>query len=214
MERLACNIESENCDLIDGRVKIKDDKFFWVETGRGLYKAKKSVSCLIEPRVSDDVLLSSNHNGRVYILSVLERESDGPSDIIFDNSVSLKIRNGTLDCGAEKLNVTGHDIALTSAGLAIQSIKGRVSIHDFTFLGRALRGNVDAIKIVSKTISSITERLIQKARESHRWIEGLDQTSVGRLRYLAKESLFMKGKRSSLMAENKVKIDGEKIHLG
>jgi hypothetical protein len=202
MERLARNMESENLDLSDGRVKMKDDNFFWVETSRGLHKAKKSVSCLIEPLISDEVLLLSNRNGKSYILSVLERER------------SIKVKNGDLDFVAQKLDLKGDDIALASEGLDIRSLRGKASIHDFTFLGRVFRGNINAVKIISQTMSSITERLIQKARHSYRWVEGLEQVKAGRIKYFAENSLFMKSKRSSLLAEKKVKIDAEKIHLG
>jgi hypothetical protein len=214
MKQLARTMESENCDLIDGRVKIKDDNFFWVETSRGLRKARKSASCLLEPRIGDEVLLLSNRNGKSYILSVLERERHVQSDILFEGDVSVTVKNGDLGFSARKLDLKGHDIALDSKKLDLRSLWGTASINDFTFLGRVFRGNIDAVKIVSKTVTSITGRLIRKARESYRWIENLEQVKVGRLRYLARESLYLKGKRSSLMAETKVKIDGEKIHLG
>jgi len=207
-------MENEKNELFDGRVKIKDDNFFWVETSRGLHKAKKSVSCLIEPLIFDEVLLLSNRNGKTYILSVLERERDVQSDIIFEGDVSVKVKNGDLGFVAQKLDLKGNNIDLVSKDLDIRSLRGKASIRDFTFLGRVFRGNIDAVKIISKTMSSITERLTQKARQSYRWIEGLEQTEAGRLRFSAKDSLFMKGKRSSLIAEKKVKIDGEKIHLG
>ncbi|MBN2515586.1 MAG: DUF3540 domain-containing protein [Deltaproteobacteria bacterium] len=214
MEQSARNMESEKFDLFDGRVKIKDDNFFWVETSRGLHKAKKSVSCLLEPRISDEVLLLSHRNGKSYILSVLEREQDVQSDILFEGDVSVTVKNGDLGFTARKLDLKGHDIVLDSKKLDLRSESGKASISDFTFLGRVFHGDIDAVKIVSKTVTSITGRLIQKARESYRWIENLEQIKVGRLRCIARESLYMKGKRSSLMAETKVKIDGEKIHLG
>jgi hypothetical protein len=214
MERLARNMESEKNELFDGRVKIKDENFFWVETSRGLHKAKKSVSCLIEPLISDEVLLLSTHNGKTYILGVLERERDVQSDIIFEGDVLVKVKNGDLGFVAQKLDLKGNDIDLASKNLDIRSLRGKASIRDFTFLGRVFRGNINAVSIISKTMNSITERLTQKARQSYRWIEGLEQTEAGRLRFSAKDSLFMKGKRSSLIAEKKVKIDGEKIHLG
>jgi hypothetical protein len=214
MEQLARNMESKNLDLLDGRIKMKDDNIFWVETSRGLQKARKSASCLLEPLISDDVLLLSNRNGKSYILSVLEREQDVQSDILFEGDVSVTVKNGDLDFSARKLDLEGHDIALDSNKLNIRSLCCTAGINDFTFLGRVFHGNIDAIKIVSKTVTSITERLIRKARESYRWIENLEQVKVGRLRYLARESLYLRGKRSSLMAETKVKIDGEKINLG
>jgi len=214
MEQLASNIESKNLDLNDGRVKIKDDNFFWVETSRGLHKAKKSASCLLEPCIGDEVILLSTRNGKSYILSVLEREQDVQSDILFEGNVSVMVKNGDLGFSAQKLDLKGHDIALDSKKLDLRSLCGTASINDFTFFGRVFRGNINAVKIVSKTVTSITERLVRKARESYRWIENLEQVKVGRLRYLVRESLYMKGKRSSLLAETKVKIDGEKIHLG
>jgi hypothetical protein len=214
MELLARNMELEKLDLFGGRVKMKDHNFFWVETSRGLQKAGKSVSCLLEPSINDEVLLLFNHNGKSYILSVLERDQDVQSDILFEGDVSVTVKNGDLDFSARKLDLKGHNIALDSKKLDLRSLCGKASINDFTFLGRVFHGNIDAVTIISKMVTSITESLISKARESYRWIENLEQVKVGRLLYLARESLYLKGKRSSLMAEKKVKIDGEKINLG
>ena len=214
MGKVARYMESEKIELFDGRIKLRDGDFFWVETFKGLHKARKSVSCLIEPLVFDEVLLSSNHHGNLYILSVLEREREVKSDIIFKGDVSVKVKNGDLDFAAQKLDFKGDDIALDSKKLDLRSLCCKASINDFTFLGQVFRGNINAVKIVSKTVTSITERLIRKARESYRWIEGLEQVKAGRIKYFAENSLFMKGKRSSLMAEKKVKIDAKKIHLG
>ena len=92
MEKVARYMESEKIELFDGRVKMRDGDFFWVETFKGLHKARKSVSCLIEPLVFDEVLLSFNHHGNSYILSVLEREirtscKTFPSLALFSDSV-------------------------------------------------------------------------------------------------------------------------------
>lgn len=206
--------EGRKIDMLYGQVKMKDDNFFWVETDEGVCKAIKSVSCLIEPLIFDEVLLSSDHNEKSYILSVLEREKNVKSNLVFDGDVSFEVRRGDLEFNAQSVCLSGEHISMTSKELDISSLNGKARIHDFTFLGNVFSSQVNSIKIIAKTMHSVIERLTQKVKRSYRWIESLEQIKAGRLSYFARESIFLKGKRSSLLAEKKVKIDAEKIHLG
>jgi len=214
MEKAIRRVECERHDLIRGQVKIKEDRFYWVETSRGLSRAGKAVSCLIEPCIHDTVLLSLNDTEGSYILSVLERRSDHDAEIILDDGFSITVKKGNLDFNAQTMNLRGSNIALQSNNLELHALRAKAFIADFSFLGRTFRAHMEAVKIVAHTVSSVADRIIQRARQSYRLIEDLDQVKAGRISSIARGVLFMKGKRSSLMAENKVKIDGEKIHLG
>jgi hypothetical protein len=214
MEKAIRSVECEQHDLIRGRVKIKEDRFYWVETPRGLYRAGKAVSCLVEPCIHDTVLVSLYGTDQSYILSVLERNSDHDPEIVVDEGLSIKVTKGTLDLAAETVNVAGSHITMASKELDLQSSRANAFVADVSFIGRTFQAHINTVRIVANTVSNIADRIIQRARQSYRLIEDLDEIKAGRISSIARGVLFMKGKRSSLMAENKVKIDGEKIHLG
>ena len=214
MEKAMRTFECEQHNLTRGRVKVKEDSFYWVETPRGLYRAGKAVSCLIEPCIHDMVLLSLSSTDGSYILSVLGRNSNHNPEIVLDEGLSIKVNKGTLDLSAETVNLAGSHITMASKELDLHSSRAKAFIADVSVVGRTFQAHMEAVKIVANTVSNIADRIIQRARQSYRLIEDLDQIKAGRISSIAQGVPFMKGKRSSLMAEKKVKIDGEKIHLG
>ena len=75
-------------------------------------------------------------------------------------------------------------------------------------------GQIGKARIVINALDSIIERMNQKVERSYRQVKGLELLVAGRIRYLVKDSMFLKSKRTSMLADEKVKIDGESIHLG
>lgn len=200
--------------LLQGRVRGSQESFYWVETVSGIHPAKRAASCLIEPQVSDLVLVCEGDQGAWYVLAVLEKGEGLPSSILFEDGLSLKVRKGHLDVQAEGIRLAGKEIALSSQSLQVDSLKGKARIVDFSFLGRVLNSRVQKVRWVSETWDSVVDRLTQRAKRSYRWIEDHERTRAGRITCLVKDTLYMKGKRSSIMAEKKIKMDAEKIHLG
>jgi hypothetical protein len=205
---------SDSFYLLQASVKMQEGKNFWVETSGGLRKAGKSFSCLIEPVVFDEVLITTNDKGKCYILAVLERNPETPSEVVFDGDTTLKVKDGDFHIGAHRVGLTGNTIDLASHDLSIHSVRGEAAILDFTFLGRIVKGNIRSMKIVAENVTNVVGRLVQRIRGSYRKVEDLEHVSAGRIRCIAEKSLFLKGMRSSLIAEKKVKIDAEKINLG
>jgi len=200
--------------LLHGSVKMQAGEYFWVETADGLRKAVKSFSCLIEPVVFDEVLITTNDSGKCYILSVLERIPETPAEVVFDGDTILTVKDGDFHIGAHRVGLTGKRIDLASHDLSLRSVRGEVAIRNFTFLGCIVKGHIKSIKIVAETVTNVVGRLVQRIRSSCRQIEDSEHVSAGRIKCIAEKSLLLKAKRSSLIAEKKVKIDAEKINLG
>ncbi|MBN1102960.1 MAG: DUF3540 domain-containing protein [Deltaproteobacteria bacterium] len=215
MENLARVKEGQApSSLIQGRVRGTRESFYWVETAAGIHASKRAASCLVEPQVSDLVLVYEGDRGGWYVLAVLEKEEGVASSIVFEDGLSLEVRKGRLDLVAEGIHLAGKEIALSSAGIRIDSLKGKVRIMDLSFLGKTLTSQIQRIKSVAEFCDSAVGRLSQRVMRSYRWIQDFEQTRAGRITCLVKDTLFMKGKRASLMAEKKIKMDAEKIHLG
>jgi len=194
---------------------LQEDAFI-VDAGSGRYVAKKAVSCLLEPRMGARVLLVGDATGECYILSVLEHGIDKKSSIQFDGDAEVVTRNGRLQIAAQKgIDLaTVDNIGLVSSGLNVHSNGAEVSISRLSYRGSSMFAQIGKIKVLAATIESAARRLTQKIKQSYRTVEDLDQVKAGKLEYRAEKLMAFRGKYSMFTAEEDVRIDGERIHLG
>jgi hypothetical protein len=216
MDNLARVLDSEQAFLEYGRVIGSEDRFFTVETDRAEVKAAKSVSCLVEPLPGDTVLVSQTASGKCYVLSILEREDQGPTSLVFDGDVDLKAREGRLRLAAQEGIdlVSAKDTSLISAQLSVNSVQGEVSIQHLSFFGNFLQGQIQKIKLIGQACDSFFERVSQRVKRCYRRVEELEQLTAGQLNYRVKKLMSLRGKYSVLTAEEDVRIDGDKILMG
>lgn len=206
---------ARNTGLITpGRIRLIQGGLYWVETGSGILKSRRASSCLMEPQSSDLVLLYGEDNGDAFILAVLERETGTQTSLIFEEGVSIKVQKGDFNVAAQGIRLASEDFALSSAEMQIDSLKGKVRIMDLSFLGKALNSRIQRIRWVAEFCDSVVDRLSARVKRSYRMIEDFEQTRAGRVVCIVKDTLFMKGKQSIIMAEKRIKMDAEKIHLG
>lgn len=193
---------------VHGLVTRRLDDTFEVEARQGVFRATKAAGCLLEPEAGDKVLLTVDPLGASYILNILERPRDKPLEISAPGGLTVRTPAGAFKIEAEE------SISLGAPTLEIDAWQGQARIRDFEWTGRSLTASLSKADLVVKMLETSAEVIIQKARQSFRFIEELEQACLGRLRCLVDGSLFLKGKRASLKAEETVKIDGESIHLG
>jgi hypothetical protein len=70
------------------------------------------------------------------------------------------------------------------------------------------------ISTVAQQMTSTVGRLIQRARDSVRWIDNADETRAGRVRMQVEERMHVTARHATILAEGQVKIDADKIDLG
>ena len=216
MENLARVLDCEKVFLEYGEVTGREGHLFKIETGFGSVAAKKSVNCLVEPLRGDTVLISQAASGRCYILSILERENDGPSSLVFEGDVELKTRDGRLQLAAQDGIdlVTAGDTSLVSPKLSVNSVQADVSIQHLSFFGAFLEGQIAKIKLIGETCDSVFERVSQRVKRCYRWVDEVEHLKAGQLSYVVKKLMSLRGKYSVLTAEEDVRIDGDKILMG
>jgi hypothetical protein len=216
MDNLARVLDSEQAFLEYGKVIGSEDRYFTVETDRAEMQATKSVSCLVEPLPGDTVLVSQTASGKCYVLSILEREDQGPTSLAFDGDVDLRAREGRLRLAAQEGIdlVSAKDTALISAQLSVNSVQGEVSIQHLSFFGNFLQGQIQKIKLIGQACDSVLERVSQRVKRCYRRVEELDQLTAGQLNYRVNKLMSLRGKYSVLTAEEDVRIDGDKILMG
>jgi len=199
-----------------GKVVGQEDSFYSVETASGLYRVLRAVSCVVQPEVTDLVLVSLSSLGGGYILAVLEREQGAKATLSFDSDVDIRTSEGSLSIASKRgIDLASpEDINLISSRLGIVSSEGEINISKLTFLGSFFEGSLETVKLLARTFDSITERFFRRTKRSYRFIEDTDQVKAGSLNYIADKSLMLRGTFSQMTAKEDVHIDAERINIG
>ncbi len=218
MKNIAERIESiqpvlEYCIVTDER-----EGEWTVAINNVRYRAIVATSCLVGPEKNDIVLVSIDHEGRCYILSILERpdREKRPTTLSFEGQVNLNVHNGGLQVSARDgiTFMTPEKLSMTSEDLEINALKGEARIESFSFLGRIFNGQIEKIKVIADTLDSIFRRAVQRFVSSYRYIEEHEEIQSASTRMLVDGTLTMQTKNTVHTAEGHVKIDAEQIHLG
>jgi hypothetical protein len=216
MDNLARVLNREETSLEYGTVRLAQGKTLMVETRSGVRPARRALSCLLEPRPGDTVLVSETPSADCYVLSILERPQEGPATLCFDGDVELKAASGRVRVAAQEGIdlVSARDTQLVSSSLSVSTLEAEVTAQQLSFFGTLFQGQVDRIKLAGQTCDSVFDRVSQTARRSYRRIEELEHVAAGQLTCLVKKLLSLRGKHSVLTAEEDVRIDGDKILMG
>lgn len=197
-----------------GAIAAIEDGRFVIE-GNGRFRAKRAVSCLVEPEVGDEVLFAGRSSGDLYVLAVLERKAAGAVLVRAPGDLTIKADGRIAIASPEGVDVvTSKNIALTGGGIEVRAGHGHVFVRHLDFIGEKLVGEVEALKVVSGKIERIAERVIERVKRSYRFIEEMDQLRAGQIEYVAEETMRLKGENAFVQADKLAKVDGDQIHLG
>lgn len=176
---------------------------------------RKAVSCLLEPGPGDRVALHAADAGIVYVVAVLERPSSEPACVCFDRPLQLEVR------GNFELQVQDSVSLQCGRAFAVQAEKALLSIESLELVVTSLQGLIGelglrtgALRLVSKAIDTVAERLVQVLGDSYRSVDGMDQVRAERIDYAALEQLRLHARNALYTADQLAKIDAGQIHLG
>ena len=115
----------------------------------------------------------------------------------------VNVSKGNLTLCAEE-----GDICLNAA----RSVQINGNSIDMT--SRRLNAKVGYGRLVFDRLETITDTLVEQAKNVYRTVAQLTQLRTGRMRILVDETYQFKANKAFLKAEDDFKIKGEKIHLG
>jgi hypothetical protein len=98
--------------------------------------------------------------------------------------------------------------------LNAEADQANLQISKTHLTGRSVSAKVDTFHLLSHRFESLTETLIEKARNVYRTAEQLSQTQAGRLRTIVSDLCHLKARKVNFKAEEDFKVNGDKIHLG
>jgi hypothetical protein len=108
----------------------------------------------------------------------------------------------------------GDALTLEAPELTARAARARLLADDASLVARAVAATADHLVVAASALEVQATQLVERARDVFREAEGLAQTTAGRMRVLVRGTYQLLGKRAHLEAEEDVKVDGQRIHLG
>lgn len=182
-------------------------------------RALRAESCLIEPDCGDTVLIcrggAFGANAAAYIIAVLARASTDGAQLVLPGGVALHAAQGALQVDAARIELKAASaVSLQAPVVGLEGVRGELNFHRVDASIQEAHARFGVVSTMAQQLTSTVGRLVQKARDSFRWIEKVDETRAGRVRMKVDERLHVTARDASVLAQGHVKIDGEKIDLG
>jgi hypothetical protein len=185
-------------------------------TGAIEYRAERAAGCLLRPVLGDEVLVALLPDRRAYVLTVLTRDGEQPSEIRVKGDLRLSAEGGRVSLsGSEGVAmVTPGDVDMVAGRVTIKAVATAIASEAITVIGKAVVTELDRVKLTARTFDSVLERFTQRAKRAIRMIEETDHLRAERIDYSAEKSLSLHGENAVVTAKELVKVDGGQIHLG
>jgi hypothetical protein len=215
MTQPAVYYEALEARLVTGRVVRAGGPVFRVAAGNAAQDAVLAVSCLLEPRENDVVLLAGLEDGAHVILAVLFHEASAPARLRLPE-------NSALECPGRLTVRAGHFLDLQSAGalrleskdLAVAAEKAEAGIVKVNAVFEAAEFCCRALTTLGQTAVSVFRSLTQCLGESRRLVTGADETRCATSTLVAEETATVMSKNSLALAEETARTDAKLIQLG
>ena len=160
--------------------------------------AAVAVSCLVRPVAGDEVLVAAAA-GRLWITSVLARESDAPVTLLAQGDMVI---------------APAGDLTFRATGLHVQAKSARFVLDEVLHFGRSLVAHLASAKIYSGVLETLAERVLLQARQSYRLIEQMDHLRGGSIDHKASGVMHLGAENMFMSADNAVRVNASQIHMG
>jgi hypothetical protein len=108
------------------------------------------------------------------------------------------------------LNGTGKTTLMVSGDFEVLAPRGRIRL----VAGKGVQVKSPKVGITADKFELVARRAMEQFAEATRWIKEAFQIRAGRIRTQVEGDYRLKAKRINERADEDVKIDGNKIHLG
>ncbi len=105
-------------------------------------------------------------------------------------------------------------INLSGQHVKVSAKQGRIFIDDLRNHMKSVVSKMGDARLVVDRLETAANSIIEKAKNTYRSTENLNQLKAGRMRMLINSTFHLKSKSSIIKAKDDVKVKGEKIHLG
>lgn len=138
------------------------------------------------------------------------------SDLSLEASRRVRIEAPQVELGAseqESLTIAEGGTELRSSRLRAIVEEARFSVTQGVIAAERIESAVHKARTFVDVMELRAGRIVERAKESFREVEGVSQTRAGRIRTVAKAAYQVLAERATIKAEDDLELMGEKIHL-
>jgi hypothetical protein len=190
-----------------GIVQSSGESGLKISSGGYQARAKRAVSCLLEPADGDSVACLRVAPDEVWIVAVLHREEGVSNVLSCTGNTSLQVLEGGLQIEASTLK-------LHSEQLHVASKAAHVATESVEVVGKQLRIVGTAIKVVGAVMSTVMERVNHYSKHYLRTTEGVDRVSATHIECEAQQLMRLDAEHTLVSGAQLVKARGAQIHFG
>ena len=200
--------------LIQARVVDAGEDICRLAWATGGFTARRAASCLLQPATGDTVLVAEA-GGSLWVLAVLAR-GDSPAVLSLPADSTLKVSQGGLRLAVqdELTLAAGRQLSAVAPEVSVDAARVGFAVGVLQLAAGLVDATVDQVKTVAALLDTIAERVRLKAGSTHRQVQDMEHVQAGQLNVAVKSVLNLRGKHAVMSAENEVRLDGERIHLG
>lgn len=201
--------------LEEGVVRGLRDDGWMIDAESGPVLACRAVSCLVEPKAGDAILLARRRNGCAHILHVLDREEAGTA-LVFEGDVSLTARGGAVRVTGETevFFASRERIETNAPATALRGGRIDVCYDEIHAAAGSLEACVGRMQVVARALDSVIDNISQYAKRLFRRVEEEEEVRAKRVHVAADEWLDLRAPVAHIKGKTLVKIDGDQIQMG
>jgi hypothetical protein len=170
--------------------------------------AKRAISCLVAPEVGD-LVLTSGGAGRLYLLSILERDEMKHAEL------SLPSPDATLAVAAREIELTGAArIGQTAPEIRLQASTLGLFGYSVSLVGTLLTYIANRLHSSVSHQTTVADHVATKARNRVTVVDGTDIQKIGALSQSIDNIAAINADSAIVTARKDVRIDGERISMG
>ena len=208
------NHSDETLQWLSGKVEGCQGQGLLISLGAKSVFASIAPSCLVKPDVGDKVVIACA-DSCYYITTVLEKIT-GTTQIAIQGDLSIQSSTGKIELTAPKgIALATNDALILSAKTCDQiSENHQLLTHKLNVAGKEIVVTSDQAQLSASIASMVVDDFYQRARQIVKWVETMESSTIGTLIQQVKSHMNIRSKNMVLTAEDDVKIDGERIHMG
>lgn len=181
----------------------------------GALTARRATSCLVAPAVSDVVLFVASDTV-TYVLAVLDGQANGKTTVTVDGDLEVRLPAGALTLAAsESLALaTAGELSLVGHSLDVKAHEATVGLQKLDLFASLVEVGMQRAKLVATSVDSVIDRVVQRAKQSYRFVAERDQVRADTIDYAAEGNAHHRGANVLVTAEELVKMDAKQIVVG
>lgn len=133
-----------------------------------------------------------------------------PGDLV------LRAEGGSIELdAAQGLRLRGGtEVEVDTETLRARAVSAEVEVEAAKVAGHSLTSTFHRVHQTVDVLETAAGRIVERARETYRDVQGLAQVRADRIRHVAERTFHVLGTHTLLKARQDIKLKGEKIHLG